>query len=64
MATETEYMDEGSRLAAETRAALAAKTDLDRRGCPVPTSEREAAQSRIDSARAAEAAYWRGVSDV
>ena len=52
------YHDEASRLAANTRKARAALRALDRCGHPVLTADRAKAQAAIETAVAAEAAYW------
>lgn len=50
--------DVAARLAAETRAALAACEALDRAGVPVLTIDRCAAVERLKAAREAEHLYW------
>lgn len=59
MSSDNHYFDEGSRLAAETRAARRAYEALDR-AAGAYTVDREAAQARIRAAAAAERAYWEG----
>ena len=57
------YHDEGSRLAAITRAAVAHRHALEGGGVPVPTAVRVAAADAVDAALKAEAAYWAGRAD-
>lgn len=61
MTDATEYHDEGSKLAAATRAARAAYLKLDRRGRPVSLAEREALLDQIEAAKLAEVNYWEGI---
>ena len=64
MNTMDSYDDEGSRLAAATQRAIKHRHRLTARGHSVSTAEREAAETAVNAARAAEIVFWQREGEI